>query len=309
MKKIFALFSLLIIILLFNHSSLKSDSYFYKYNKKYFAIAYNHHSRKVPSFEREIKPRYLYLFKKYYVVYYLDGNLHSYRIYENKKLFSRTIYRSDYVLHERFDENGHRILYQKLYYDSQNRLYREENYVHHKLFTYYIYLYGADERVEYLNIYSSRGDLVTQLQYYYDSEGSISKIKRLVKHIPYGGESEQAMLSQWPKLYIRDLKIISNRKYKTRRIRITLYNGTDSDVYNISISADLYDSRGHLIDSISGKSMDGQSLLPSGTRMYIESSETRYRFTRIRLFIHYSYGQNDLMRHKGPMFFTPIKRR
>ncbi len=275
-------------------------------SRAYYAIAYHYHTRKIPTFKRRINPRYLHYFKRYYVVYHQNNYIYRFEVYENNILFSRNVITRDYVRSERFSPRGHRILSQKLYYNNNSRLKREENYRNGHLFTYYLYYYGDHGRREKMEIYNPQGDRIGRFYY-----GRYRRDKPLVhKSESYsGGEAAQSMKARMPRVRIKSLKVIRDNFYKTFRVIVKLYNEDEINLQGLTISVDLYNELGGMVDSIAGKPKGHDTTLEPGSTLVLESGDTRMTFTRIRIYIHYNDDVESELHYIGPYYFSPHRKR
>ncbi len=275
-------------------------------SKAYYAIAYHYHTWKIPVFKRRINPRYLHYFKRYYVVYHHNNYIYRFEVYENNVLFSRNMITRTHVRSERFSPRGYRILSQKLYYNKNNRLKREENYRDSRLFTYYIYYYGDGGKREKMEIFNPQGDRIGR--FYYRGYGRDKPLDRK-SEVYSGGEAAQSMKARMPRVRIKSLKVIRDSLYKTFRVVVKLYNEDEIKLQGLTISVDLYNERGDIVDSIAGKPKGYDTTLEPGSTLVMESGETRMFFVRIRLYIHYNDDVESELNYIGPYYFSPHRKR
>lgn len=280
--------------------------------KKHFAFAYYYHKKRIPNFKRIINKNYLKMFDRFYVVYYQSNRVVAFDVVEKGYLFSRNIVLNKYVKSIRYDRINRRKIFSYLYYDRKNRLIKEESYLNGKNISTIVYRYDKNGKSIRNNNAHNSGSIedYDDEGYYYEAPNEIPS-QDSITYFPYdlGLESEayQAMTYEWPNIKLKKIKIVKDELYSTYRIEAEIFNFDEKYFENLSISVDLYDKNDNLLDSLIGKPKSGNAILFPEKSMVLESSETRERFSRVRLYIHYNISDNVNPKTMGPLYFSKKK--
>ncbi|MDH4130074.1 MAG: hypothetical protein OEV44_15055 [Spirochaetota bacterium] len=267
-------------------------------NKKYYAFAYNMHIKKYPEFTKQINPKFLHFFNKYYVVYTRDSEMIAFEVYENKSLFSRNTIRKGYVKFERFDSVGRTLIYQQLFYNYNQDILIEKNYKNGRLFTYYVYHYFKSGFLDKVEIFNKKHQLITRITYNYDEYNRLKSISRNDRNL----ESYHSG-SVGPRINLTNVKTIKT-DIGTTKIIVKVFNPTNKAFDNLSISVDLYNERNEMVDTLLGKPKSDNYRIDSSATGIIETSETNKLFSRMRLYIHYTLLDDTRLFYTGPFFLT-----
>ncbi len=270
---------------------------------KYYAFAYDFHVKRIPRFKRPIHPQYLHYFKQYYVVYSNYDLVMYYDVYENKRLFSRSFIHDNYVKYERFNANGKVILYQKLYYNVQGRLIREETYKMNRMFTYYKYTYNSQGKIGKVRIYNYHGDHIATLYYNYNNRNQLTSVTRLSERVRH--QPKKSTIKRMDELFIlSNVRSIKEKVYGLFKVMGELKSSSNNNLEGVYISVDLYDKKGIIVDTLITKVGDKGIVLAANGSIKFQTNETRKKFVRMRLYIHYKLKADSGYQIKGPFYFS-----